>query len=399
MTSRRKRAALALGTLVLAAAVAVVLVVTAPSPPPRPRPPRPALPPPTGESFGVNVNRLFNDLTYTPAQITAQLAAVHLTGATMARSDALWEATEPRPPRGGEHRYDWSFDDGIAGSLAAHGLTWLPILDYSAPWAQSIPGDDHSPPQSDADYAAYAAAFARRYGPAGTFWRAHPSLTARPVEAVEIWNEPDSANFWQPAPNAAAYDALYAAARNAVDAVAPTIRVIVGGLTDAPGFLPAMFLAQPGLRGHVDGVAIHPYGRPAMIAAKVRTARVTLSALGMGSVPLYVTEFGWATSPPGALDYVSAAQRPAYIESALAMLARPGCGVAASLLYTWVTPERNPADSQDWYGIAPPQGGLTADTAAFAAGLRAAARAGGGPKACGPPPVPPDPDNDRGLTG
>ena len=132
------------------------------------------IPAPPSQVFGINVNRLFNDLTYTQAHIDAQLAAVRATGATVARSDALWEAAEPHAPAGGRHRYDWSFDDQIAGSLAAHGLTWLPIIDYTAPWAQSVSGQDHSPPRSDADYAAYAGAFAARYGSGGTFWRAHP---------------------------------------------------------------------------------------------------------------------------------------------------------------------------------------------------------------------------------
>jgi hypothetical protein len=103
----------------------------------------------------------------------------------------------------------------------------------------------------------------------------------------------------------------------------------------------------------------------------------------MASVPLYVTEFGWTTAPPGALDYVAAARRPSEIESTLAELGRLSCGVAAVLLYTWVSPDRHPADSQDWYGIARPAGGPTASTAAFAAGLRAAA-AGGGSDGCGP---------------
>ena len=78
------------------------------------------------------------------------------TGATVARSDAFWEAAEPHAPVNGSHQYDWSFDDRVAGSLAAHGLTWLPIIDYTAPWAQSVSGQDHSPPRSFADYAAYA---------------------------------------------------------------------------------------------------------------------------------------------------------------------------------------------------------------------------------------------------
>ena len=91
--------------------------------------------PPTApmSMFGVNVNRLFNDRTYTPAQIDAQLAALQATGATIARSDALWEASEPDAPQNGGHQYDWAFDDRVACSLADHGLPWLPIIDYSAP--------------------------------------------------------------------------------------------------------------------------------------------------------------------------------------------------------------------------------------------------------------------------
>jgi hypothetical protein len=261
----------------------------------------------------------------------------------------------------------------VAGDLAQHGLTWLPILDYSAPWAQSIPGQDHSPPRSAADYAAYARAFAARYGAGGTFWRLHPEMAPLPVTAIEVWNEPDSGEFWSPRPDAAGYARLYAATRDAVHAVDPTARVIVGGLVDAAGFLPAMIGARPSGTGEVDGVAVHPYGTPDVVLGKVRAARGTLAALGLGNVPLYVTEVGWTTSPPGALDYVPAARRPAWIEQTVRALSGGWCGVAATVLYTWVTPQRNPADSQDWFGIHDPDGASTPSSVAFTAGGRAAA--------------------------
>ena len=349
----------------------------------------PALAAPSGQAFGVNVNLLFNTFSYTPAQIEAQLAAVHATGATLARSDALWEATEPRAPVDGRHTYDWSFDDQIAGALAANGLTWLPILDYTAPWAQSIPGQDHSPPRSDADYAAYAAAFTARYGADGIYWRSHPALTPTPVTTIEIWNEPDNGEFWTPAPDARGYADLYLAARGAIDTVDPSIRAIVGGLTAPSTFLPAMLDAVPQLRGHIDGVAIHPYGSPAVVLAKVRGARAALVSEGMGAVPLYVTEFGWTTGPPGALDYVPAQRRPGDIATTLADLGHLDCGVAASVLYTWVSPRRDATNPQDWFGIADPDdpGAGTPDTAAFSAGLRNAvapetSRAGGAAAPC-----------------
>ncbi|MGA2008910.1 MAG: hypothetical protein ABSH51_00035 [Solirubrobacteraceae bacterium] len=343
----------------------------------------PAQPPPAGEQLGANVNRLFNDGTDTPAQIAAQLAALAGTGATVARSDALWEFSEPAAPVHGVHRYDWAFDDAIAGDLAAHRLTWLPIIDYSALWDESIAGQDHSPPGSTADYAAYAQAFAGRYGAGGTFWSSHPGLPSDPVTTFEIWNEPDNGEFWTPAPDAAAYADLYLAARASIDAADPTARVIVGGLTDPVGFLPAMVAAQPDLVGHIDGVAIHPYGAPETVLSKVANARATLVSLGMASVPLYVTEFGWTTSPPGALDYVAPARRPGDILTTLSALGHLDCGVAAAVLYTWVTPQRAAADSGDWFGIHDPAGGSTPDTTAFATGLRDAKAAGPSAALCG----------------
>jgi hypothetical protein len=387
---RRRRESLAAVVAVAAIVVGIILVLSSgqtrghrvtrlPS-----AAPRPALPAPAGEVFGINVNRLFNDLAYTQAQIDAQLAAVRATGAAVARSDALWEAAEPRAPVDGRHHYDWSFDDQIAGSLAAHGLTWLPIIDYTALWAQSVSGQDHSPPRSDAAYAAYAGAFAARYGSGGTFWRAHPDLAPVAVTAIEIWNEPDNAEFWVPAPDAAAYARLYLTARAAIDAAHPGIRVLVGGLTNAQAFLPAMVRAVAQVRGHVDGVALHPYGNPAVVVDRVRGARAALVSLGMGAVPIFVTEFGWTTQPAGAVGYAPASRRPADIEDTLDALGHLQCGLAATLLYTWVTPERNATDGQDWYGIASPTdpSAGTPDTAAFAAGLRAAVS---------PDPAPPPP--------
>jgi polysaccharide biosynthesis protein PslG len=383
----------AIGVLVLAIVVAGLVVLRGGTPPPSPRgrvpqsapattPTQPALPAPPSQAFGASVNRLFNDFSYTPAQVDAQLAALRATGATVARTDALWEATEPSPPSGGVHHWVWTFDDTIAGALARHGLRWLAALTYSAPWAQSIPGQDHSPPRSADDYAAYARAFAARYGVGGTFWQEHPEIPVWPVTTIEIWNEPDNPDFWTRAPDPAGYARLYLAARAAIDAVDPSARVIVGGLIAPGSFLPAMVRAAPGLLGHVDGVAIHPYGTPPVVVSRVRDARRTLVGLHMAAVPLYATEFGWTTSPSGAPAYVAPARRPAWIALTLDTLGHLDCGLAATILYTWVTPEHNVGDSEDWFGIENPDGTGTPASEAFATGLRA----GGAPGkhlACG----------------
>jgi hypothetical protein len=343
----------------------------------------PARPAPSTEQFGINVNRLFNDRTYSPQRIDAQLQALRATGATVARSDALWEAAEPTAPAGAVHHYDWSFDDTIAAALAGHGLQWLPIIDYSAPWAQSIAGVDHSPPTAAGDYAAFAGAFAARYGTGGAFWRAHPNLTAKPVDTYEIWNEPDNPAFWRPMPDAARYADLYASARNAIAAVDPTAAVIVGGLTHVDEFVPAMLAARPDLRGHIDGVGLHPYGaNPLVVVGNVVKARRVLSAAGLGAVPLYITEFGWTTDPPGNPNFLPERLRPRYISQTLAALGHLDCGVAATVFYTWVTPERDPHDREDWFGIHGPGGAGTPDSAAFTEGLQRATAAAAPIRVC-----------------
>ena len=343
----------------------------------------PAKAAPSGQEFGVSVNRLFNDGTYSPQQIDAQLAALQATGATIARSDALWEASEPTAPVDGVHQYDWSFDDTIAAALARHGLRWLPIIDYAAPWAESVPGSDHSAPSSAADFAAYAGAFAARYGPGGSFWSAHPELAAEPADTFEIWNEPDSRNFWSPTPDAAGYAGLYLAARDAILSADPSGRVLIGGLSNPGAFLPALLAAAPELRGHIDGVGIHPYApTPDGVISTVARARATLAALGLASVPLYVTEFGWPTLPANSQDWAPQRLRPRYIRRTIATLGHTNCGVAMTVLYTWVTPERDPADREDWFGIHSPAGADTPDVRALTAGLRAATASGPAVDAC-----------------
>ena len=265
---------------------------------------------------------------------------------------------------------------GSPATSPQHGLTWLPAIDYSVSWAQSVPGQDHSPPRSDDDYAAYAQAFAARYGVGGTFWQLHPEIPAHPVTTIEVWNEPDNGDFWTPSPDPAGYARLYLATRAAVDAVDPAARVIIGGLI-APGTtLPAMVQAEPGLVGHVDGVGIHPYGTPPVVVSRIRDARRTLEGLHMAAVPLYATEFGWTTSPTGAPAYVPPARRTAWIALTLNTLGHLDCGLAASVLYTWVTPQQNPGDSEDWFGIENPDATSTPASEAFATGLRAAAAPG-----------------------
>jgi hypothetical protein len=209
-------------------------------------------------------------------------------------------------------------------------------------------------------------------------------LPALPVQEFEIWNEPDNHVFWAPMPDPAAYGQLYEDTRTAIKAVDPSARVLVGGLTHVASFLPAMLAADPGLRGQIDGVAVHPYAAtPTAVLDKVIDDRNVLDSLGLTAVPLYVTEFGWTTSPPRAISYLPERLRPGYIAGTIEALARSGCGLAAVVLYTWVTPQQEPRNAQDWYGISPPGASASADVAAFSQSIQQAESAPQTAAGCG----------------
>ena len=308
----------------------------------------------SSEQFGVNAGMMFNGGRYSRAQIDAQLASLARTGATVVRSDALWEDSEPNPPLGILRRYNWTLDDLIVSSLAQHGLRWLPIIDYSTPWARAVPGQIHSPPSSVSEFASFAAAVASRYGPGGSFWLENQGLKPLPVLTYEIWNEPDNPAFWYPSPNPAAYANLYGAARGAIQSKQAGARVIIGGLTRPAWFLADMLATDPGLRGQIDGVAIHPYGAtPNRVFVGVRSARLAMNserARGRAAV-----------RNGGRLDHARherpglghGGRAPGYISETVSTLAHSDCGIAGVMLYTWTTLDRNPANPQDWFGISP----------------------------------------------
>ena len=290
---------------------------------------------PAPDFYGVNAQAVFS---LPPDQWDGQLSAIRAAGITVVRRDASWDYAEPDPPdpATGAHRYRWDEFDQQVTALARHGLRWYPIVDYSAPWAASSPGDPFSPPAHDAGYAAYAGALAQRYGRGGAFWREHPDVPALPVTSYEIWNEPNFDRFWRPQAGAAArYADLYLNARAALKLVDPQALVVVGGLVDWDGqaFIRDMYRARPDLRGRVDAVGYHPYHlTAARVEGSIAELRAALDRLGQRSVPIEVTEVGLAATSP----YVESL-RARLLSQLAAELPSAGLGITRLIPHTWVS--------------------------------------------------------------
>lgn len=317
--------------------------------------------PPRSTEFGADMGGLFQN-RYPPAVVDRALASAAAAGLGLARVAPLWELTEPEPPRGGRHRYDWRYADFIARELAGHGFRWVAVLAFAPPWASVEPGALHAAPRGVAQYAAYAAAVARRYRGV--------------ISAFEVWNEEDLPVFWRPTPDPVAYAKLYAATRAAIHRVDPGVPVLIGGLAGGHPAYVTRLLGQPELQGQVDGLAIHPYAAtPVRMLAQVRAYRLQLAARGFSSVPLYVTEYGWSSRPiertppgfpvpPG--SYAPPSVRPGFIVQAARDVLSSGCNVRMAVFYAWVTPEHTPVTLYQWYGVAAPDGASTPASRAIA---------------------------------
>jgi hypothetical protein len=254
------------------------------------------------------------------------LAQLLGSGAGDYRTDASWPAAEPNAPVGGVHTYHWASADATATALAQAGLRWYPILDYTPIWASSGP-NEHYAPNNPSDFAAYAAAFAARYGPGGSFWATNPGLPDLPVQEYEIWNEENNPTFWVDQTTAPAqYATLVLDAHAAIHAVQPDATVVLGGVLDSNlsgiSFLAAMAAADPGVLGEMDAIGWHPYeGTQRPVIAGVVALRAFLDSHGAASVPIEVNEFDSNSA------FTSSATWAASLAAISTQLAGSGCDV------------------------------------------------------------------------
>jgi polysaccharide biosynthesis protein PslG len=237
------------------------------------------------------------------AQQIAWLKDFRALGITWMRIDITWAVVQPvRGP------YNWALYNRAVDEANAYGIRVDAQATYSAPWAVG-PGCPHQTtecqPASAQLYAAYAGAIARHFG--------------SKISAEEIWNEPNSAAFWQPAPNPAFYVQMLKHSYVAIKAADPRIVVVSGGL--APGgsnsnsISPVTFtrdMYQDGAKGYFNALGDHPYSYPALpsqykswsawsqMSQTSPSIRSVMTAYGDAATPVWITEVGAPTDGPGA---------------------------------------------------------------------------------------------------
>ena len=180
----------------------------------------------------------------------------------------------------------------------------------------------------------------------------------------EIWNEPNSALFWQPKPNPPAYTADLVAAYSAIKAVDPSAFVVSGGLaptvTKGGNISPIDFLKSmyaDGAKGSFDAFGYHAYSFPELpdvygsgwsqMAQTSPSLRSVMISHGDSGKPIWVTEFG---APSGGPDGIGEPTQAAALTQAVANV-NATAWIGALYVYTWQDEGIDPRNDQDWFGL------------------------------------------------
>ncbi len=322
--------------------------------------------------YGVNF-QLIKDLG--PQARDQQLQSLAGLGVSDVRFNVSWAAIEPIAPSGGTHAYRWGPTDEVVAAMARNGVRPQPTITQTPFWDSrqnlwttlKCAKARSRAPLAVAPYVDFVHAFAGRYGRGGSFWRDHPALPAAPATRYEIWNEPNLESGWCPKPQPESYAKMFVSSAAAIHSIDPNAEVLTGGVAATnprksggsvgiSDFFARATSSEPDLTGSLGAVAVHVYPPTDALSQLARLAwfRSQLADGGIrDSTPMLINEIGWANhggaAPVGESDRAQAYSRMA------TDLARTNCNVEGILAHTWISPERNAKNPEDWYGIADPR--------------------------------------------
>jgi beta-xylosidase len=278
--------------------------------------------------FGVSTHQRRN-----PDNVNIRLVSeVH---ARIVRVDVPWSEVEQ------EGRYQFSSFDQLIDGLRASGKSIILVLAYGHPEHSDGIAKSGLPlpprtPQQRAAYSKYVQAVAVHY---------HGSDIV-----YEVWNEPNFAWFWSPAPDADAYGKLLADAVTAIRAVEPNATIISGGLANVDN--PSEFLhelARAGALDRLDGITFHPYRRDAPEDSLDDIAEFESAATGHTQLPLWITEWGYSELWLGKSS--SDVRRSQGIFVARLMLTAALAKAKAALIYDLIDDGINSNDQESSFGL------------------------------------------------
>lgn len=237
-------------------------------------------------------------LGLTGDQVVKSLGVMKQLGVTTVRLLVPWAAIQHTPDS-----YDWSMVDKTVNAAVSQRMSILATLNSPPAWAVA-PGQPAiaGRPASPAAFGVFAGKVAEHF--------------RGKVSAYEIWNEPNGAAFFAPAPDPAGYVDLLKAAYPSIKAADPSALVVTAGLgavvdyttiaMDPVKFVSGMYAA--GAKNFFDALAYHPYQytmkfseswHPDAPLNQLAGIRQLMLANGDGDKKVWATEYGEPSSEVG----------------------------------------------------------------------------------------------------
>jgi hypothetical protein len=282
-------------------------------------------------------------------ELAATLDDAVTLGVKWIRADLNWAEIQPDTPTA----YKWRPFDRVVEAAGKRGLTLLPIVAYTPPWARPAGCFTAKCAPANVDqFATFAGEAASRYAGIATW---------------DIWNEENSEIFWQPWPNPLAYANLLTVTAASIRKSNPAAKILVGGLSITGGITPQDFLTvlvRSGATNGVDGVGLHPYTYPTLASERgpwvspredansgLQSLRRIFTNAGVPELPIWITEYGAPTGGGAdSSDHVTEA-RQAEIAADAVKTAAADDGIAALIWYTNKDSGSDPSSLESYFGL------------------------------------------------
>jgi hypothetical protein len=218
-----------------------------------------------------------------------------------------------------EHDYkgafDWTEADRVVRAAAAADLKLIARIDFQ-PWWTRPDTVRNGPPLDPQDYADFVYAFVSRYDRSSQIGR---------VQAIQVWNEPNTTREWGgqaiTRDSAADYVRLLGLAYQAAKAADPSVVVISAGLAltghsdpscCAPDDEYLGWMFEAGLSGNYDALGVNAnvqcpcvdaqpgsvagFEHPSFYFRRIEQLHEMMVAWGDVERQVWLTEFGWTTN-------------------------------------------------------------------------------------------------------
>lgn len=255
--------------------------------------------------------------------------------------------------------------DAIMRTAATEGVDILPIIVGIPAWARDPEavspetGLEAWPLNADGAFRLqlFIEAIVQRYGHDGTFFAEHPLVPEAPLNAYQLWNEPNRQVFSPGGRSRAAdYAELLKASAATIRRTDSRAKVVLAGMPERTTtskpldvYLKNLYKA-PKVKQDFDIMTLHPYGVDEKgVEGAVKRLRSQLKRLGDKNRKLWITEVGWGSGGNPSPFRKKAAEQARLLEKTFNRLEkrRKKYRIGTAIWFSW-RDRLPPGNSGEW---------------------------------------------------